>query len=156
MKRFLTLLLAFLLLTLSAMPALGESAFTLTFTFADRSEFDFALINQALSGLMLTGLKLEDEKGYAFSATTTENGVSTTEYGYGFDSLTLSCETGDEPIAFWQMGAAVYPSHVYANGSEFKADWDIDNPESVIRQLITYDYGDVRAFIYIYHPRIDD
>ena len=158
MKRGLTalLILALLAAPLTAASADSEEyAFDMTFVFDDRTADSVKVIDEALSGLLLSYVDIEDSKGYSITTTTTKDGVSTTTYGYGFDSVLLKCEKKGDELYTWHVGAEAYPRSVYRNSDEFKAAWDKEHPGNVIRTMITIEYSssDLYAFVFLYHEK---
>ena len=152
MKRILALLFALVLLTQAFAPAESDSCtFTLAFSFDEVGSDMTGIINRALSGMELTDVEIVDKQGYMIRTTLQENGNTTVELGYGFESITFKCVKSNEDGGVWQMGAEAFDKEVYRSGDEFKAAWDAVHPEYVIRMLSIYDYGTAYAFIYLYH-----
>jgi len=154
MKRFLTVLLATVLFLFPSALAAVESvspAYTLTYTFDDRGPRTINEINAALAGLRLSSVSIPDQDGYLITLTVKNGNDEQLVYDYGFLSISLRCEPAGENGGVWQLNAEVYPMNVYPDIATFKEAWRSAHPGQIIESTYAYQYGDLLAFIYLYH-----
>ncbi len=131
--------------------------FTMRFDFQDHDTADISSVNAALSGMRLSHLKVEDSDGYLAVCTSYDQDQrpAGTTYRYGFDHLSLACETEGDDLHTWQIDAQAYPKGELSGSDAFHDLWCRAHPDRVIRVLVQYGFDNADAFVVLYHERMN-
>ena len=130
--------------------------FKIRFEFQDRKPEDIDRVNEALSAMRLSDVRISDLDGYAakvtqyFPETDRQPQIS---YRYGIDSLELDCEEDGEDGAVWQLDACVFPKDGTRDDDAFHDLWCREHPDRIMRSLRVYDFKDTEAFVVLHHGR---
>lgn len=129
--------------------------FKMSFDFEDRELTDLDFVNAALSAMRLSNLKAEESDGYLAVRTAYDPDThqpTETTYHYGFDQLTLICETDkeDDPHT-WQVDAQVFHKGEMSSSDVFHDMWCKQHPDRTMRTLTQYSFDDADAFVILYH-----
>ena len=129
--------------------------FRMRFDFEERNVTNLNFINTALSALRLSDLKDEDSDGYLAVRTAYDPNThqpAETAYHYGFDHLTLVCETdeNDDPHT-WQVDAQAFPKGEVPSSHAFHSMWHKQHPDRTMRTLTQYAFDDADAFVVLHH-----
>ena len=133
--------------------------FKMSFDFEDRELTDLDFVNAALSAMRLSDLKAADSDGYL--AVKTEYDPDThqpteTTYHYGFDHLTLVCETDEDDDPYtWQVDAQAFPKGEMSDSDAFHDMWCKQHPDRTMRTLTQYAFDDADAFVVLHHDKKD-
>ena len=132
--------------------------FKMQFDFTDRSEQDLSVVNQALTGMRLSLIRVEDHKGYNAVSVTYDHAAGTQETSarYGIDRIVLSCEMNpdeDGDLFTWQIDTASIPKGQIVNGSVFHDLWCAEHPGRVMRAMIQIEFNDYDAFLVLHHEK---
>ena len=155
-KRVFSVLLILVLLMSSCILASADSEdclFTLSFNFDEHSSEDVAMVDLALSSMLLSNVKIEDENGYSRVTTVTKDGISTTTYSYGFTSLVLQCEKSGDTLYTWHISTDAYPKSELGNKKDFAAIWEKNHPDCRRITQITIEFDDLYGFVVLYHEK---
>ncbi len=154
MKHVFSVVLALLVFMASCTAAVADSesfSFTLSFNFDVRSLEDISMIDSALSSMRLSNVDITDENGYSSVRTVTNNGVSTTTYGYGFDNIILHCEKDGDSLYVWHIAVEAHPKSIYKSSDDFLDTWENNHPGTTVRTRIMISFDDLNAFVVLYH-----
>lgn len=119
------------------------------FDFKDREASDLEKLNRILASLKLEKLELKNFKGYLAVAQDGQGNLL--EKRYGLDSGTLIC-TPSRSGDCYQIDTAVADRSV--DHDEFLEIWRINNPNRVVRAVITKGHETDFAYIILHHQRI--
>ena len=118
------------------------------FDFKDREASDLEKLNRLLASLKLKKLELKNSRGYL--AVTQDGDGNLLEKRYGLDSGTLIC-TPSRGGDSYQIDTAVADCSV--DQDEFLEIWRTNNPDRVMRTVITMKYETDFAYIILHHQR---
>ncbi len=134
--------------------------FKISFEFEDRELTNLDHVNTLLSSLQLSKLEMEDEEGYL--ATRMEygenGGLKKTTYAYGFDRLTLVCdteETEEDELHNWQVETQAFPKTEVPDSRSFHDLWCDQHPNRTMRCVTKYSFAAVNAFVVLHHEKVE-
>lgn len=121
------------------------------FDFKEREASDLEKLNRILASLKLEKLELKNFKGYL--AVTQDGEGNLLEKRYGLDCGTLIC-TPSKNGDCYQIDTAVADRSV--DYDEFLEIWRTNNPNRVMRAVITMEYEMDFAYIILHHQKKPD
>lgn len=132
--------------------------FSISFEF-ERGDEDVEFVNQVLSRIPLSTIKIDSDGYLATIQQFIKNDVltGTTYNRYGFDSLKLSCTMDEtEGLHYYQIETQAIPASEIKEAEDFKAMWDKEHPDRVIRvlQMIQFNESNVYGFVILHHKKI--
>ena len=117
----------------------------MNFKFSDREDTDIQAVNDMLMAARFHNLEIKDFKGYLAECKEydSDGKEKNTAFRYGFDSLTLSCETdGEAKSARYQIAAEVIPDS--ESSQQVYMRWQREYPERIMRSQTTVGFGNIR------------
>lgn len=132
--------------------------FSITFEFQRDDDGDVNFVNEVLSHIPLTEIKL-DGNGYLCTTERHDqnHNLTDTTYRYGFDSLKLMCTMDKmEGLYHYQIDTIAYPVSEIKSFENFKAMWDEEHPDRVVRlaQMFEFKEKNVYSFVLLHHEKI--
>ena len=129
-----------------------EEVFRLTFHFDEPSEKDLTRINEALSGLALSNLSLENKDDYIMKLTHyyDDNHTQTETGFYGFDSVTLVCEQREGAKMYRYQIETILDEDRVLDSDMIFAQWKKDYPDRCIRSIDFHLEGESNTFVVMY------
>jgi len=131
--------------------------FKMSFEFKNRDIEDLRHVNAALASMRLSSLKMDGSDGYLATITTRDpktQQVTDITYGYGFDQLTLACETVErEGLHAWQIDTQAFPKGEVSGSDKFHDMWCAEHTDRVMRVLMTHEFDDEYAFVVLHHEK---
>lgn len=118
------------------------------FDFKDRDASDLQKLNKILASLKLDNLELKNSRGYL--AVTQDGEGNLLEKRYGLDSGILICTPSKNGYGY-QLDTAVADRSV--DHDEFLEIWRTNNPDRIMRTVITLEYEDDFSYIILHHQR---
>lgn len=124
----------------------GNDTFRITFQFHNDSrdidrnnhaDDDLRRVNDVLSGLALSGISIENDRGYLVTNTSYDGNEQPTsvEYQYGLLELTLVCKQEEgKRLDQYQMDVVVDADGIY-NSETFHHFWCNQNPDRLVRVI---------------------
>lgn len=126
--------------------------FQLHLTFCGRSEADFAQLNAMLAGLHLSGLEIEDHRGYL--CVTRDTASCRTSRRYGLDHIRLNCtEATAEEDFVYQLEAHLEDLCPSFDFEQAVQRWRQHHPDRIVRVMVGMRFGDTAVLLLAHHRR---
>ena len=130
-----------------------NSTITINFVFANRDASDLVQLNALLDAMNLSDVHLEIDNGYL--ATTRLRHTTTVHRRYGIERGRLECELASEGEGLhFKIDSCTAECGTDDDEEAFIEAWRKRHPDQVLRTLIVYGFGDVRAYVLIYHEKL--
>ncbi len=130
----------------------------ITFEFSDeRNPDDLHLVNEALSGMGLSELKIADSDGYLQTQIKYKDEVpQETIRRYGFDKLVLECKCNEEEgLCHYQIDTEAIEKGQINSSSVYHDLWCAQHPERIMRVLTQISFDKADVFIVLHHEKED-